>query len=84
MKTAVSVPDPVFEAAEALAERMGVSRSQLYTTALEAYLAASPADDVTARLDVVYGDVVHGADRADAASGVIAARALVDAGAWEW
>ena len=30
MKTAISIPDEVFVAAEGLAERLGVSRSQLY------------------------------------------------------
>lgn len=79
MKTAVSVPDPVFRAAEALAERLGVSRSQLYTSALEAYLAASPADDVTAQLDLVHGDAPVRAE-----AGLAAGRALVDAGDWEW
>ncbi|HEX9737109.1 MAG TPA: ChpI protein, partial [Thermoanaerobaculia bacterium] len=30
MKTAISLPDPLFEAAEALAARLSMSRSQLY------------------------------------------------------
>ena len=34
MKTAISLPDELFAAAEKLAERLGVSRSQLYATAL--------------------------------------------------
>ena len=35
MKTAVSIPDPVFKAAEELAKRLGASRSELYSRALE-------------------------------------------------
>lgn len=54
MKTAVSIPDAVFEAAERLAERRQCSRSSLYTQALESYLADADADEVTARLNAVY------------------------------
>ena len=35
MKTAVSIPDHVFDAAERLAEKLGISRSELYQRALE-------------------------------------------------
>ena len=38
MKTAISLPDLVFEEAEALASQLGLSRSELYTKALQAYL----------------------------------------------
>jgi metal-responsive CopG/Arc/MetJ family transcriptional regulator len=54
MKTAVSVPDPVFEAGERLAQRLGVSRSHLYSTALRAYLERHDDDEVTRRLNEVY------------------------------
>ncbi|WP_419919139.1 hypothetical protein [Candidatus Poriferisocius sp.] len=59
VKVAVSIPDPVFEAAEALAARRKCSRSSLYAQALENLLAAADDhdDDVTARLDAVYTDV---------------------------
>lgn len=55
MKTAVSVPDPVFASADALAKRLGISRSQLYSTALAEYVAKFQASRVTERLDAVYG-----------------------------
>lgn len=54
MKTAVSIPDAVFQAAERLAERRRCSRSRLYTQALQLLLAAADADEVTTRLDTVY------------------------------
>ena len=38
MKAAISLPDLVFEEAEALASQLGRSRSELYTKALQAYL----------------------------------------------
>ena len=54
MKTAISIPDEVFNAAEEMAERLGVNRSQLYVTALREYLEAHRSRGVTARLDQVY------------------------------
>jgi metal-responsive CopG/Arc/MetJ family transcriptional regulator len=38
MKTAISLPDSIFEAAEKLAKRFGISRSQLYANAVTEYL----------------------------------------------
>jgi len=54
MKTAISVPDDVFEAADELAEEQGISRSELYSTAVAEYLAKHRAEDVTAKLNEVY------------------------------
>lgn len=54
MKTAISIPDELFESADALAERLGVSRSQLYATALAEYVAKNQARKVTDRLNAVY------------------------------
>ncbi len=47
MKTAVSVPDEVFEEAEKLAKRLKVSRSELYAKALETYVRQHSPDAVT-------------------------------------
>ena len=38
MKTAVSIPDPIFQAAEDLDKRLGLSRSELFARALKAYV----------------------------------------------
>ena len=54
MKTAISIPDDVFDAADEMAERLGMSRSQLYATAVREYLEAHRSRGVTARLDLVY------------------------------
>jgi hypothetical protein len=56
MKTAISVPDPIFEAAEDLAKRLGMSRSQLYTTAVTRYLDSFNDKAVTQALNEVYDD----------------------------
>ncbi|CAN5611535.1 ribbon-helix-helix domain-containing protein [soil metagenome] len=57
MKTAISIPDNVYETAEKLANRLGKSRSQLYTQALSSYLAKHQKDEVTQKLDEIYGEV---------------------------
>ncbi|CAA9417125.1 hypothetical protein AVDCRST_MAG82-1183 [uncultured Rubrobacteraceae bacterium] len=54
MKTAVSIPDVLFESAEGFARRRGMSRSELYAKALDAYLAEHKAEGITERLDAVY------------------------------
>jgi predicted DNA-binding protein len=55
MKTAISLPDPLFEAADRLARQLGKSRSQLYVEALRAYLERYSDQDITARLNEIYG-----------------------------
>jgi metal-responsive CopG/Arc/MetJ family transcriptional regulator len=57
MKTAISLPDELFEAADELAQKLGVSRSQLYTRALSEYVAQHTESDVTERLNAVYSEV---------------------------
>ncbi len=54
MKIAVSVPDDVFRLAEATARRLGVSRSQLYATALAEFLQRQESNATTERLNQVY------------------------------
>jgi hypothetical protein len=54
MKVAISVPEPVFDAAERLSRRMRISRSQLYSRAVEAWVREHGGEDVTERLDAVY------------------------------
>jgi metal-responsive CopG/Arc/MetJ family transcriptional regulator len=54
MKTAVSLPDPLFEAAEELAKRLGISRSELYSNAIAEYLKAHQREAVTEALNRVY------------------------------
>jgi antitoxin MazE6 len=54
MKTAISLPDHLFRAGDALAKRMKVSRSELYARALAEYVAKHRADQLTQRLNAVY------------------------------
>jgi predicted transcriptional regulator len=53
MKTAVSIPDDVFQRAERLARGAGRSRSDVYSSALREYVARHDPDEVTRALDRV-------------------------------
>ncbi|MGH8146842.1 MAG: CopG family ribbon-helix-helix protein [Rhodanobacteraceae bacterium] len=64
MKVAISVPDPVFDAAERLAKERRVPRSQVFSEALEEYVAKHNGASVTAKLNAVYD---AGASTVDAA-----------------
>jgi len=55
MKTAISIPDPLFDAAEQLAGRLGLSRSELYQRAIREYVHKHRQSKVTESLDAVYG-----------------------------
>jgi metal-responsive CopG/Arc/MetJ family transcriptional regulator len=55
MKVAVSIPEDLFESAEALGKRLRVSRSRLYATALAEFLAKHQGRKLTDRLNQVYG-----------------------------
>jgi metal-responsive CopG/Arc/MetJ family transcriptional regulator len=56
MKTAISLPDSVFEEAEGLAQQLGLSRSELYTKALKAYLDKYNRDRILEKLNQVYSE----------------------------
>jgi len=57
MKTAVSIPDYIFEEAEALAHRAKRSRSEVYARALSEYVARHAPDRVTEAMDRVLDEV---------------------------
>lgn len=62
MKTAISVPDEVFEAADRTAKKLGVSRSELYSTAVYEYIERHKIEDVTSRLNDLYASEVSELD----------------------
>ena len=55
MKVAISLPDPVFQAAEHLAKRLKKPRSRLYAEAIAEYVGTHGSTAVTERLNAVYG-----------------------------
>jgi metal-responsive CopG/Arc/MetJ family transcriptional regulator len=62
MKTTVSIPDEVFEQAEQLARRTKKSRSQLFSEALQEYVARHAPEAVAGAMDRVCTEVAQGED----------------------
>jgi metal-responsive CopG/Arc/MetJ family transcriptional regulator len=62
MKTDVSLPDPLFEAADDFAKHLGISRSELYATAIAEYLRAHQREAVTEALNRIYEQEPSGLD----------------------
>jgi metal-responsive CopG/Arc/MetJ family transcriptional regulator len=56
MKRAISIPDSTFKAAEKVAKQLGMSRSRLFATAVEAFIAGHQNGGVTEALDRVYAE----------------------------
>ncbi len=54
MKTAISIPDEVFEAADKLAGRLGMSRSELYREAVSDFIRRRQRNNVTEKLNEIY------------------------------
>lgn len=54
MEIDISLPDSVFAEAEVLAEQLGLSRSELYTRALQVYLQKYNRSPMLDRLNHVY------------------------------
>lgn len=54
MKTAISIPDPIFQAAEDMAHNLGVSRSELFSTAIAEHLENNKYHNVTDSLNKIY------------------------------
>ena len=63
MKTAVSIPDEIFERAEHLARRAGRSRSDMYSTALKEYIERHAPEDVTDAMNRVCDAIGQEPDR---------------------
>ena len=57
MKTAVSIPDEVFEQADRLAKQLKTSRSHLYSRALKEFLSRHAPDEVTDAMNRVVDEV---------------------------
>jgi metal-responsive CopG/Arc/MetJ family transcriptional regulator len=63
MKTAVSIPNDVFQRAERLARRTKKSRSQLFSDAVQEYVARHAPDDVTEAMDRVCSELGTPSDK---------------------
>jgi metal-responsive CopG/Arc/MetJ family transcriptional regulator len=56
MKTAISIPDPIFKEAEKAAKRLGMSRSELYARAVAEFVQILRRDGIKRQLDKIYAE----------------------------
>ena len=54
MKTDISIPNPLYHAAEKLAKELGISLSELYASAIKSYVYDHEKKSVTDVLNDVY------------------------------
>lgn len=54
MKTAISLPDILFEKAETTAKKLGISRSRLFSLAIEEFIQNYNPGEVTKKLNQIY------------------------------
>ena len=54
MKTAISIPDPLFRSAERLADKLGISRSELCCRAVKTLFERHEQGSITRRLNEIY------------------------------
>lgn len=62
MKTAISIPDTLFKNAEKTAKTIGISRSRLFTMAIEAFIAHRHPSQITESLNRIYSETENGLD----------------------
>jgi len=62
MKTAISLPDPLFEEAERVAARLGLSRSELYARAIARFVREQSGDAITEAINRVVQDLPSALD----------------------
>ena len=78
MKTAISLPDTVFKEADRFAKRTKKSRSQLYTEAIEEYLARHNENEITISMNLVCTQIGNQNDNFPA----IAAKKIIEKESW--
>ena len=69
MKTAVSIPDDVFQKAERFAKRANRSRSEVFAAALREYVSRHSPDEITYAMDRVCSELGEQGDEFVSAAG---------------
>ncbi len=86
IKTAVSLPQRLFDAAERAARRRGVARSRIFVEALERHLADEEESEITAQINASLTQPLTEKEAEEEAAaeefGAEAARRLLPH--WEW
>ena len=81
MKTAISVPDEIFEQAAGQAAELGISRSEFFARAARRYLDELAAQSLTRQIDQA---LLAAGDDDSGAAAAAAGRGLLGAGDDDW
>jgi metal-responsive CopG/Arc/MetJ family transcriptional regulator len=82
MKTAVSLPDELYEQAEKTAEEMGIPRSQLFARALEQFIERHGRENITEQLNKVYSETASEEFEDISDAGLLSLRDLTRNDSW--
>ncbi|KKW10574.1 MAG: hypothetical protein UY48_C0034G0004 [Candidatus Gottesmanbacteria bacterium GW2011_GWB1_49_7] len=82
MKTAISLPDKLYEEAEKTAKFLGLPRSQLFAKALEEFIEHHNHEKITEQLNKVYSDKIFMNHQAISNSGLESIRELTKNDSW--
>jgi len=82
MKTAVSLPDQLYQEAERTAQSLGIPRSQLFAKALEEFIAFHKRENITERLNRVYSNTEFSDFESVSNSGIESIRNLTKNDSW--
>ncbi|QBI55730.1 ribbon-helix-helix protein, CopG family [Streptomonospora litoralis] len=81
MKTAISIPDEIFERVEQRAADLHVSRSEFFSRAAQSYLDELDSAELSRRIDEAIA--LSGEDDSNAAAAAAGRRSILDASG-EW
>ena len=65
MKTAISIPDNLFNDAEITAKQLGLARSQLYVRAIREFIEHHNKDKITQKLNSIYSKETNSEEHND-------------------
>ena len=82
MKTAISLPDRLYEEAEKTAEIMGLPRSQLFAKALEEFIEHHKRENITEKLNNIYSHLNEKSDMLSDNVGIESMRNLTKNDTW--
>lgn len=82
MKTAISLPDVVFQRATRRAAELGMSRSELFARAVDRYLDELDAVSITRQVDAVLEQLDPSDDDSNAAAAAAGRRFLSRSDDW--
>jgi len=82
MKTAISLPDRLYEEAEKTAQYMGLPRSQLFAKALEEFIQRHNRQKITEKLNEIYTKNTENEFRHISNSGLESIRELTRNDSW--